>query len=429
MIKLDIFTMAMKNLARRKGRTFLTMLGVLIGTTSIVVMVSLGLGMQASYQAMFEQWGSLNQIDVSAGGYYGEEQKNPVVLNDETVAVFKAMEGVSAVTPVIQVSGDSTYGKKTGYLQIRGVDASSMELMGFTAAAGRLLEETDHNVLLLGYQVSDQFYDPKDTKHWENYEYDPEKVYQETLGMVNKRLTVNFMNHETQKTKKLNMEVVGVLSKETAGGSWYAYAPLDDMQKIQKMMQTKEEKKSKNKNIYSTITVFTDDVSVTKALCEQFTELGYNAYSIATQLEGIESQTKIIQAVLGGIGSITLLVAAIGIINTMIMSIYERTKEIAIMKVIGATFSDIRLLFLTEAGLIGLFGGVLGLLLSFGLSFVINQLSGDFMGTGTEVGISQIPWWLAVFAMIFSMLIGVLAGVYPANRAVKLSPIEAMRSN
>lgn len=99
------------------------------------------------------------------------------------------------------------------------------------------------------------------------------------------------------------------------------------------------------------------------------------------------------------------------------------------MKVIGATFSDIRLLFLTEAGLIGLFGGALGLIASYGLSILINQVSGDFMGTGSDIGISQIPWWLAVFALFFSMVIGVLAGVYPANRAVKLSPIEAMRGN
>ena len=142
---------------------------------------------------------------------------------------------------------------------------------------------------------------------------------------------------------------------------------------------------------------------------------------------------QVFQLALGGIGAITLLVAAIGIINTMTMSIYERTKEIAIMKVIGATFTDIRLLFLTEAGMIGLFGGLMGLIFSYTLSFVINQLSGDFMGnymgTGEALHLSVIPWWLALFAIGFSIMIGLLAGVYPANRAVKLSPIEAMRSN
>ena len=146
-------------------------------------------------------------------------------------------------------------------------------------------------------------------------------------------------------------------------------------------------------------------------------------------LEQMEVQT--VHLVLCGIGSITLLVAAIGIINTMVMSIYERTREIAIMKVIGATFNDIRMMFLAEAGLIGLLGGIFGLIFSYTLSFLLNKFAVGFMGgIGAEgSAISVIPWWLAVFAIVFSILIGLLAGVYPANRAVKLSPIEAMRNN
>ena len=142
----------------------------------------------------------------------------------------------------------------------------------------------------------------------------------------------------------------------------------------------------------------------------------------------MESQSKIIQAVLGGIGSITLLVAAIGIINTMIMSIYERTKEIGIMKVIGATFGDIRLMFLTEAGLIGLMGGVIGILLSFGISHLLNQVGAAYLD-GYLTTISLIPPWLVLFAVAFSIMIGLVAGIYPANQAVKLSPIEAIRNN
>lgn len=437
MVKTDIITMAAKNLMRRKGRTFLTMLGVLIGTTSIVVMVSLGLGMQSAQQKMFEQWGSLNEIEVNQSYSYGEEQEKTTVLNDETLEFFRGMEGVTAVIPMIQVSANTaTCGKLQGWLEVYGINPEDMPLKNIQAAQGRLLQAGDHNVVVLGGMVGQGFYDPNSNddgySEEETYEEYKDRMYTKTLGLYDKKIVAEFMNYETEKTKKLTLQVVGIMEKDAPNG-YYAYAPLEVMQKIQKLMLTSEQKKQKKRDDYNQITIMTEDVTYTKAILQTLKDSGYNAYSIADSLEGVEDQARVIQMVLGGIGGITLLVAAIGIINTMVMSIYERTKEIAIMKVIGATFNDIRLMFLAEAGMIGFFGGLLGLVFSYGLSFLINQLSGDFMGdymgTGEALNISLIPWWLAVFAIVFSILIGLLAGVYPANRAVKLSPIEAMRNN
>ena len=437
MVKTDIITMAAKNLMRRKGRTFLTMLGVLIGTTSIVVMVSLGLGMQSAQQKMFEQWGSLNEIEVNQSYSYGEEQEKTTVLNDETLEFFRGMEGVTAVIPMIQVSANTaTCGKLQGWLEVYGINPEDMPLKNIQAAQGRLLQAGDHNVVVLGGMVGQGFYDPNSNDDGysedETYEEYNDRMYTKTLDLYDKKIVAEFMNYETEKTKKLTLQVVGIMEKDAPNG-YYAYAPLEVMQKIQKLMLTSEQKKQKKRDDYNQITIMTEDVTYTKTILQTLKDSGYNAYSIADSLEGVEDQARVIQMVLGGIGGITLLVAAIGIINTMVMSIYERTKEIAIMKVIGATFNDIRLMFLAEAGMIGFFGGLLGLVFSYGLSFLINQLSGDFMGdymgTGEALNISLIPWWLAVFAIVFSILIGLLAGVYPANRAVKLSPIEAMRNN
>ena len=148
-------------------------------------------------------------------------------------------------------------------------------------------------------------------------------------------------------------------------------------------------------------------------------------------MENVESQALIIQAVLGGIGGITLLVASIGIANTMVMAIYERTREIGVMKVIGATGGDVMKMFLMEAGLIGACGGLLGLVCSLGASKLINYLAGDFMGTGMggeTYNISVIPPYLMLFALIFAFCIGIVAGLYPARRASKLSPILAIRN-
>lgn len=436
MVKTDILTMAAKNLMRRKGRTFLTMLGVLIGTTSIVVMVSLGLGMQEAQQKMYEQWGSLNEIEVNPSYSHGEEDEKVIVLNDETLEFFRGMEGVTAVVPMIQVSANTaTCGKLEGWLEVYGINPEDMPLKNIQAAQGRLLQAGDHNVVVLGGMVGQGFYDPSQPEEYsedETYEQYKDRMYLKTQGMYDKKIAAEFMNYESEKTKKLTLQVVGILDKDAPNG-YYAYAPLDVMQKIQKFMLTSEQKKLKQRDDYNQITIITEDVTYTKTVLQTLKDSGYNAYSIADSLEGVEDSSRVMQMVLGGIGGITLLVAAIGIINTMVMSIYERTKEIAIMKVIGATFSDIRLMFLAEAGMIGFFGGALGLAFSYGLSFVINQLSGDFMGdymgTGEALSISVIPWWLAIFAILFSILIGLLAGVYPANRAVKLSPMEAMRNN
>ncbi len=441
MVKADLISMAAKNLMRRKSRTFLTMLGVLIGTTSIVVMVSLGIGLQESQEAMYAQWGSMNEITVSQSyqGYSSSEEEKEVIvaLNDEALEYFQSLDGVTAVIPMVRISANSaTYGKQQGWLEIYGMNPDDMAVKNMEVAHGRLLQATDRNAVVIGGMVGDGFYDPDGGSNWvegETYEEYQARVYEKTAGMLDKKINAEFMNSETEKSKKVTFQVVGIMPMENSNYSYSAYAPLDVVQKIQKQMMTSEERKQKKRNVYNQITLVTADVTYTKEICQTLRDSGYNVYSIAESLEGVEDSMQVFQLALGGIGAITLLVAAIGIINTMTMSIYERTKEIAIMKVIGATFTDIRLLFLTEAGMIGLFGGLMGLIFSYTLSFVINQLSGDFMGnymgTGEALHLSVIPWWLALFAIGFSIMIGLLAGVYPANRAVKLSPIEAMRSN
>lgn len=426
--------MAAKNLMRRKSRTVLTMLGVLIGTTSIVVMVSLGIGMMESQQKMYEQWGSLNEITVNQSYSYGDKDEKVVALNDNALEIFRQYEGVTAVIPMVQISTSSAkYGKEEGWLDIYGIDPASMKQEGIEVVAGRLLEVTDRNAVVVGGMVGGSFYNPN--TGWvydadESYEDYRQRIYDKSLGMLDKKVIAEFRNNETQKSKKVTFQVVGVMPVDSPN-QYYAYAPLSVMQNIQKVTLTKEQRKEKNRDTYNQVTIVTSDVKYTKEICQSLRDSGYNCHSIAESLEGVEDSMQTVQLVLGGIGSITLLVAAIGIINTMVMSIYERTREIAIMKVIGATFNDIRLMFLAEAGLIGLLGGIFGLIFSYTLSFVVNKFAGSFMaGMGTEgTAISVIPWWLAVFAIVFSILIGLLAGVYPANRAVKLSPIEAMRNN
>ena len=168
-------------------------------------------------------------------------------------------------------------------------------------------------------------------------------------------------------------------------------------------------------------------------------DLGYEAWSNAEWVASAQNSMGYVQAVLGGIGAVSLFVAAIGITNTMMMSIYERTKEIGVMKVLGCDLRNIGTLFLMEAGFIGFLGGVIGLVLSFIISFVINKISGsgnqDMSGIGMlgvagsgSANISYIPFWLVVLSLIFAVLVGMVAGFFPARRAMKLSPLAAIRN-
>ena len=178
---------------------------------------------------------------------------------------------------------------------------------------------------------------------------------------------------------------------------------------------------------YSELIVNAEDRSMVEDVMKTINDMGYTTYSNQEWIEQVESEFRIIEAVLGGIGAISLLVAAIGIANTMMMSTYERTKEIGVMKVLGCSLGNIRFLFLSEAAFIGFFGGILGLAFSFILSCLINMILPGMMEMD-GIRISVIPLWLALISVVFSTIIGMVAGFFPAQRATKLSPLAAIRN-
>ena len=171
-----------------------------------------------------------------------------------------------------------------------------------------------------------------------------------------------------------------------------------------------------------------DDMDHVEELAQTIRSLGYDVYTNVEYINGMKKTLGMVQAVLGGIGAVSLLVAAIGIANTMMMAIYERTKEIGVMKVIGCSLKNIRQLFLLEAAFIGLIGGIAGNVLSLIISGVINVLIPGESLWGTEGNISYIPVWLMLASMGFAVLVGMAAGYFPAVRAMKLSPLAAIRN-
>ena len=154
-------------------------------------------------------------------------------------------------------------------------------------------------------------------------------------------------------------------------------------------------------------------------------DLGYSTYSMQSMRDELNKQTRQIELMLGGLGAISLLVAAIGITNTMMMSIYERTKEIGVMKVLGCDMRNIQAMFLMEAADIGLVGGIVGLGISYLISMIINKV---VAASGNMSSLSYIPLWLAGASVIFAVVIGMAAGYFPSKRAMKLSPLAAIRN-
>jgi ABC-type antimicrobial peptide transport system permease subunit len=167
-----------------------------------------------------------------------------------------------------------------------------------------------------------------------------------------------------------------------------------------------------------------DDIDNVQTVQQQIKDMGFRASSLTDSLEAMKETTKMLRLVLGAIGAISMVVAAISITNTMVMAIYERTKEFGIMKVIGASLKDIKLLFLTEAAFIGFSGGILGIIISYGVSFIVNRIA---MGQESTMQ-SSIPLWLALGAVVFSTAVGVLSGYLPAKRAMKLSALTAIKT-
>lgn len=446
----DLIAMALRNLNSRRLRTFLTVLGVVIGATSIIIMLSIGVGFKKINNDFFASLGDLTVLDVRSDMIWSDEmeqnaRKDNKKLNNQAVNEIKQVPHVSAVMALYSGYAQLKSGRLESDAQVVAIDPSVMEAFGYKVQKGRLLNATDKTGgVVLGNGV----------ENFNNYErriFDKHvDTMKNVVNMVNLRMDRSNkdggmydggFDSTDGEPKELSekLKVVGVL-EET--GDWQKSQAMimsfDYLEKLQKDMEKLNMVKPLNKAKlqYDNIKVKVDDAKNVEAVSAELKDLGYNPTNFyAEMLKQSQQQLVIVQAVFGAIGGIAFLVAAIGITNTMIMSIYERTKEIGVMKVIGASIKDIQKLFLVESGFIGFIGGALGIIISLLLSILFNVLSrsyfmNEFQGTGATLNpkISVIPPWLIITALVFSSLVGVIAGYIPARRAMKLSALEAIRT-
>lgn len=424
----DLLVFSLRNLSRRKLRTILTLLSILIGTSFIILMISFGLGMQKSNEEMIESMGGLTNITVRSNDPYGPDtdKKNSKVLNDAKVKSFGAMDGVKDVLPVIEINSANILIKNyDAYAMIKGVDVNKMEEFGYTVNEGKnISQNSDDEYVFSNIHI----YNNKTGEPIDNIDIMKEKPII--------RIGWKDLQSEMETGKKTYMDFKFKPVGKTSGANMYDPEILMNYKTAKKLYMAERElnmsedspKKISERDIpYSYVILKANTLEDVKPLQEELTEMGYMTQSNLEFNESMQQQVRTIQLVFGAIGAVALLVAAIGIANTMIMSIYERTKEIGIMKVVGASIKNIRDIFLLESTLVGLIGGVLGVLLSLLVSYVLNKylFTGDDMGGGFS---SYIPIWLMLVSAIFSAVIGLLSGLLPAIRATKISAIDAIRT-
>lgn len=432
----DMIDMALRNLWKRRLRTALTVLGVVIGTASIVVMVSIGIGMNKGFASQLENWGSLQVIDVypSGGMEYDKETdsmkqtKKQDELNAKAVESFRQMEHVEAVSPVINEYLYLVTGKLVADASIIGIEPGAMTALGYQVAEGRALTEEDSKAIVVGGSV--EFYNPK--LSWEmRYSSEPPKV-----DVLNEKLSLTWdWNYGTRNADKsikpIKVDAVGTLPAD-GNNSWSIIMPIKELENLQKEKKKWEESQSEGNTSsnsrkskeYEHVMVKVDEIDNVQKVQQQIKDMGFRASSLTDQLEAMKETTRMLRLVLGAIGAISMVVAAISITNTMVMAIYERTKEIGIMKVIGASLKDIKGLFLTEAAFIGFSGGIIGIIVSYGASFLVNFVA-QRQGSTMQ---SAIPIWLALGGVAFSTAVGVIAGYLPAKRAMRLSALMAIKT-
>lgn len=441
MKKSDLFKTAFRNLRNRKTRTRLTVIGVVIGTCAIVIMVSIGVGIDKMLTAQFESNSSLNKITVYQGYNDDGTENEETVLDDRALEYMSGIEHVEFAVPVMDMEQyvAVSRGKYSLGWGLRAIDASAMEAMGFTLKEGSFAG-MDKNTVFFGERAVTNFMDSQgnSVKYKFDSDYNLEECEIDAMkDIFNVSVKENSEDGgvKTGTSTPQRLRVGGVIKSDYKVDQYSDSGVYMDMALAKELIkQYNMLNKVKNQKFsYSNIYLMVDDMENVKAVKEVLEEKGFSSYSDDEELEYTKKIMLAVQLVLGAIGAISMFVAFFGISNTMVMSVMERTKEIGVMKVLGCELKDIKAMFLYEAGTIGLIGGTIGLIISYILSLIANGVARLVMGSMNSgedfyVCVSSIPPWLAILGIGFAVGVGVVAGLSPAKRSVKVSALTAIHN-
>ncbi len=422
----QLVPLAVVNLLRARTRLLMTTGGVLIGTAAVILLVAFTIGLQNAAEAGMGSNNSLTEIRVSAAPIDVNNQNAPQ-LNVDTVKKLSRVPGVLAVIPIINLQGAQiVVDPYTGYRPIVGIDPALLPYLGVTPQTGKLTLATGQAIA--GSDTGKNFASASSP----DQPFKPVNV--DLLGSPVKLQLTQF-GSQTPTTRQVDLKIVTQLRQGNSYDSMLIMPIKDVMALNEWITGVKFDPKTFH---YDQITVRAQNRELTHPVAQAIQKLGYNADSMGELLDQLNSFFTTMRLMLGAIGLVALLVAASGVANTMMMATRERIKEIGLMKAIGATDQHILTIFLLEAGLIGLTGGLGGVGLSLLLQNLINQgiktLPTNSGGASfIPLDLSKmtnpvvIPPNLALFAIALATLICVGAGLYPALWAARLSPVMALK--
>lgn len=419
---LDLVTLAFSGLWRRKLRTSLTVLAVVIGATLVVLMVSLGNGLQGF---IIDQFGLMvpqetltvstsDRLIFNQGGPPHEVTSTEIEMvrpfTKEDMDKLRAIDGVERVdyfinVPALYVSPEDSDKKYSVFANAPpDYEARLRQLV-----AGDYFSEDSSGKCLIAYDYLDTF-------GWTDAET--------ALGSE-VVITVGKQSLYDQRTMELTFTVVGVIEKTLNAAE--IIIPVEDAKEMARysvgspLLYTEQQPGL-------ILQVKAADATLVDQVARDIRALGFGAITASEVMDEINNVFGIIQVGLSAFGIIALVVATIGIINTLMMAIHERTREIGVMKAVGATKATIRLLFTAEGGALGFLGGVIGVIAGFILGQLLNIIgSQTFLSDFPNFKIAVFPFWLIFGVIGLTTAISLLAGLYPANRAAQLDPVEALR--
>lgn len=399
MLALDTIRISARSFKNNRLRTFLTVTGISVGIASIFFLVSLGYGFQKVVLERIATSDSLLSIDV-----YPKVDKNggAGVISDKDLPEIEKVEGVLKMAPIITQKFKIHSSDFTTEAKVNIVNADFFKLEGIVVQKGDVFSDESKNEIVVTSSVLDLL-------HIDSSDFRNKEIVIDISTLTDEERE----NSKEDETVEKKYRVIGMINDKSKANVYVSSASVNEL----------------GFDYFNRIKIRVDSEGKIGSVRDNITQKGYIVSAISDTVDQTRKIFKVIQIVLLSFGMLALIVSAIGMFNTMTISLLERTQEIAIMKSLGASAQDIWGMFLTESVLIGFLGGAIGIVIGFGgtevFNLMLNLIAENF--GGISVDIFYIPLWFVIFIVIFSTVVGLVTGFYPAKRAAALDTLEALR--